>query len=194
MSEDQRKESNYIRAVRLAKVESFEELRKEGFTPFSLGAVYVYSGITRSLPNEFAGEPQQGRPEVHGTTMHFDRPIVARCQEWNQIIDIMDTKSFQWFKKWMIAQQFCNRDRKQFTVTRHYIAPILDPILLDVKGDQKPTTLDVFSVSGMKGSLIPVTGVADFSRTPLYVDFKNMPPEEDVQVLGNAVLKIVRNS
>lgn len=194
MSQDPREESSYIRAVKLAKVDSFDELRKEGFTPFSLGAVYVYSGIQCSLPNKFASEEQKGRPEVHGTSMHFDRPIVARCQEWNMIINIMDTPSYQWFKRWMIAQQFCNRERKQFTVTRHYIAPILDPILLDVKGLSVPTTLDIFSVSGMKGSLIPVTGVTDKARTPLYVDFKNMPPEEDVQVLGNAALKIIRNS
>lgn len=194
MSEDPRFNHQHIRPVKLSSIGSFEELRREGFTPFALGPVYVYAEVGWSLPNQFASEEQKGRPEVHGTTMHFDRTVVARCKECNNIIDIMDTPSFQWFKRWMIAQQFCNRQRKQFTVTRHYVVPILDPITLDTQMLARPTTLDIFTVSGMRGSLVPVTGVTDFSRTPCYVDFMNMPPDEDVQVLGSAALKIVRDS
>lgn len=185
---------NYLRPVNISKVDSFEELRKEGFTPFSLGAMYVYVEIDRDLVQEFAKEQMPGRPEVHGTTMHFDRPVIGRCAEWNSILNIMDTPSFQWFKKWMIAQQYVHRARRRFYTSRHYIAPLLDPIRLDTKRLGSPTTLDIFAPAGMSGTIKPVTGVTKLEDTKQLVDLVVAPPDEDVIVLGRAALNIVEGS
>lgn len=187
-------EHNYLRPINLAKVGSFAELRKEGFTPFSLGAMYVYVEIMHDLTQQFAKEAMPGRPEVHGTTMHFDRPVIGRCGEWNCILNVMDTPSFQWFKKWMIGQQYVNRIRRRFYVSRHYLAPILDPIMLDTRQIGSPTSMDIFAPSGTRGTLKPVTGVTSLEATKAIVDLKLDPPDEDVLVLGRAALDIVEGS
>lgn len=187
-------EGNYLRSVNLAKISSFDELRKEGFTPLALGPMYVYAGVRLSLINAYASEKTQLHPsDCFTTTMHFDRPVIARCEEWNYMLDIMDTASFQWFKKWMLGMQFVDKATKRFNIPRHYVVPMLDPIQLDTKNIAVPTTLDVFSVSGRAMLLKPITGVSPINA-PICVDFVQAPPEEDIQVLANKVLNIVRES
>ena len=181
----------------LSKADTLEQVRKAGYELFSLGPVYVYAGVKESLPNKFAEETSddvEGRSkDIRGTTVHFERPIVARCAEWNMILDIMDTESFQWFKKWMLSMQFTDRVARTFYVPRHYVAPVLDPIAFDRLNQSIPSGLDVFSVSGMKGSLRPVMGFTDKSKVKSYVDFVSAPPDEDVQIMGKKVLDILKD-
>lgn len=194
MAEIFKPEGNFLRGVNLAKISSFSELRKEGFTPLALGPLYVYAGVQLPLINAFASEKTAGQPsDVYCTDMHFERPVIARCQEWNYMLDIMDTQSFQWFKKWMLGMQFVDQATGRFNLPRHYVAPLLDPILLDTKRIAIPDTLDVFSVSGRRMLLKPVVGV-DPKNTPACVDFTQEPPEEETNTLAYKVLKLMKDS
>lgn len=182
-----------MRQVNLDKIRSFEELRREGFTPFSVGPLYVYAGVQESLPSAFAAAPKADRPgEVSGNTIHFDRPIIARCEQWNFILDVMDTPSFQWFKKWMLGNHFASREKQTYYVSRHYIAPILDPLAMDLQQKAIPSSLDLFSVSGLKGSLKPRTNLTSYDQTKIYVDMYGAPPEEGVIVEGRKVLATLK--
>jgi hypothetical protein len=184
----------YTRAVNLAKVDSFAELRKEGFTPYALGPVYVYAEVGWDLVQHFARDKDPKCPEIFSANMHFDRPVLARCEAWNNILDIMDTPSFQWFKKWMMGQNFVNRDKHKYFETRHFFAPILDPIILDNKRLGVPETLDTFCCSGRRAMMKPVANNTKPEDTLRYVDFETLPPDEDVVVRANAALRIVGES
>lgn len=190
---------------------SFSELMSNGLTPFALGPVYVYAGVQEDIPRKFAAEFDgkvmerneiknkvltkiSDKLEVRGTTMHFDRIVLARCQDWNFILNLMDSISYIYFKKWLLEQQFVNRAEKKFFVPRLFSAPVLDPLLLDIKGVAIPTALDVYSVSGFKGVMKPLCNVDNVAKVMSFVDFKIEPPEEEVQVLGRAALNIVENS
>lgn len=190
---------------------SFAELEKNGLVPFALGPVYVYAGVQEDIPRRFASEfdgkvmerneirnkvltTLQDRLEVRGNTAHFDRPVLARCQDWNYILNIMDAVSYVYFKKWLLEQQFVNRAEKKFFVPRLYSAPILDPLILDVKGLAVPASLDVYALSGFKGVMKPKGNLANKAEAQAFVDFQILPPEEDVVVLGRQALNIVENS
>ncbi len=190
---------------------SFAELEKNGLTPFALGPIYVYAGVQEDIPRRFASEFDgkvmerneivnkqlrvlRDKLEVRGNTMHFDRPVLARCQGWNTILNILDSISYVYFKKWMLEQQFVNRVEKKFFVPRLYSTPILDPLALDVKGLAIPTSLDVYALSGFKGVMKPRGNLNDKTKAQAFVDFEILPPEEDVVVLGRQALNIVENS
>jgi len=177
---------------------SMEELRRDGYVLFALGPVYEYAEVNTDLMRAFGAEDHmKGKPkETRGIHVYFEEPVIGQCNVWNFVLNIMDSESFPWFRQWMHAQQFCNRAKRRFYVTRHWLVPVLDPLALQSKNMAVAEALDVFTVSGMKGLMRPknmnatTKNVEQLSR---YVEFEVMPPEEEVQVLGNAALGIVEN-
>lgn len=195
----------------------FLELSKEGFTPFSIGTLYVYAGVKEDLVRRFAAEEggkqvedlrlrgpgdlirNKYKLEPRGCHLRFEKPVVTQCgADWGYLLNIIDTQSFPHFKKWLLSQQFVNRAEKKFYIVRHYNVPVVDPLALSLKGLAIPSTLDVFSLSGMKGVLQPRTHLATPDAPTLqkqaypYVIFDHLPPEEDTIKLGAAAFQIVR--
>jgi hypothetical protein len=190
---------------------SFEELRKEGYTPFILGPVYEYAGVQWDLVQKFAeemsgeevrdAEVKDGqlkvsthKLETRAVHLRFEHVICGNCPEWSNTMNLMDAVSFPHFKKWVLGQQFVNKLERRFYIVRHYMAPILDPLKLSTKNQAEPTSIDVFSVCGMKASLVPVHSLGAHSEAKTFVEFKAAPPEEDVIKLGAAALKIMKES
>lgn len=194
------------------RVGNLRELADAGYRVFSLGPIYVYAGVNSDITLEFLRlqDPTQpidpvmsklvqlgavqahDRPkEVFGTHMFFDRIIINHCLQWTNVLNVMDVVSYEWFKKWMLGNNFISREEKKYFAPRLYQAPILDPIAYDAYQEIIPETLDVFSVSGMKWSLKPVTNVTDKAHTPVYIDLREAPPEEQVRVEGLAALGII---
>ena len=202
-----------LRPVNLTKTGSFAEIRREGYTPFSLGHVYVYAGVKESLPVVFAKEHlekhKNDKPpeydelkpirvkcptEILHTTMHFERVVVSIAKEWSTIFDVMDTPSFQYFKQWLMAQHFASVERNTFFVPRFYMAPIVDPIVLDTKKFAVPDYLDVITVTGMRGGLKPVDLGINPSKVKEFISFEQIPPEESIVVMGSKALKSLRTA
>lgn len=196
-----------------SNIRSFRELRKEGYTPFILGPVYVYAEVRWDLIQQFyelvCSEPvrsanydvAKGRLEVstekldvRGAQIIFERAIITNCPGWSNAMTILDSKSFTHFKKWILAQQFVNRATNRFYIVRHYLAPMLDPLALDTKGEAVPESVDLFSICGMRGSLVPVSMLDSYTRAKAYLEMQQVPPDEAVVVLGSAALKIVKES
>jgi hypothetical protein len=197
--------------VRTDGAKSLSELDEEGLVAFALGPVYVYAGVREDIVRRFVMEMdgqsvksavvkdhlariESHRLDVRGTTLHFDRAVLARCMDWNNILNVMDKESYPHFKKWLLEQQFVNRAEKKFYVVRCYAAPVLDPLTLDLKGLALPVTLDVFSVSGLKGALRPLGYLSDKAQAKSFIDFEGLPPEEDVIVLGRKALRIIEEA
>jgi len=179
------------------KADTFANLRAAGYAPFSLGPVYVYANVAESLVEEFskeshadvAGRPKDGRH----TTMVFQHVIMTNCPGWENVLEILDFNTYQWFKKWMLSLNFTARTKQTFYVPRHYIAPLADPIAFGKHGKHVAESLDVFSLSGMKGNLKPETSNTRVN-VPTFVRLHVYPPEEDVQVLGRNMLKIIKET
>lgn len=177
-----------LRDPKIAKIASFSELRAAGFVPYLLGPVYAYGKVEEDLAECFAGEMNR---DVAGTFVHFDRPVVARCEHWNNVLSVMDAVNFLWFKDWMMKLQLADKQRKKFYLVRHYVAPIVDPFMLDQIAQVQAESVDIFSVSGMGGLLQPKGNLASYADAKQYVDFDQLPPEEEVKVLGRAALEIL---
>ena len=178
-----------LRDPGLTKAGSIRELEQEGFAVFTLAPVYVYGGVKENLCESFAGET--GR-DVRGTSVRFDRPVVARCEAWNYILDVMDAESFLYFKDWLMRLQLADSQGGRFYLVRHCLAPLLDPFALARTGRPVPATLNVFTLSGLKGFLKPHDRAASYAAAPLFVDFTRLPPEPDVVRIGTAALEALR--
>lgn len=175
---------------------SMEELRGSGYVLFALGPVYMYAGIQTDLMRAFGSEEyMKAKPkETRGIHLYFEKPVLGKCDAWNFVLNIMDAKSFPWFKQWLHSQQFCDRVRRRFYMTRHWIVPVIDPLALQAKDCPIAEALDVFTVSGMRGLIRPKgfnVSSKNVETLNRYVDFEVMPPEEDVQILGNAAFGVV---
>lgn len=196
----------------LERVGSFQELEDAGFKAFSLGPIYVYACVEQDIMLHFleTQDPTQAvdpvmsklvqagaiqahdRPrETFGTHMFFDRLIIKHCVQWANILNVMDVVSYEWFKKWMMANTYVSRQHRKYFEPRLYTAPIIDPIAYDARQEIIPSSLDVFSVCSMKWSLAPVTQVEDKSKTPAYIDLREIPPDEEVRKRGLATLGII---
>ena len=192
---------------------SFEELRREGYTPFSLGPVYVYAGVQWDLVAKFyeevGSEPvreanydvakgkldvSMHKLDVRGVHVRFERPIISHCPGWSHVINVLDSDSFTHFKKWVLTQQFVNRAERKFYLIRHYSAPLLDPLILDTFGKASPEMMDLFSICGMKGSLVPKDRMFGQPKAKTFIEMQHAPPEEAVILIGAAALKVVRDS
>jgi len=167
---------------------SFAELRKEGLMPFTLGPLYVYADVHFSLINAFLDDERLVRPrDTRGGRFIFDRPILARCEEWNYVVEVMDAPSFLAFKTWMPTNSFVDRPGRRFCVPKQFPSPMLDPLALDLKGVAVPEVLDVFTVSTTKVLLRPICEQTYETVKP-YVDFRRAAPEAEVMARAEAVL------
>ena len=180
---------------KLTKVGSLEEFESEKFVVFALGLIYVYGGVQDDLVAAFATERAPGLPQdVYATSVRFDRPVLAACKDWSFVLSIMDMESFEWFKEWMLALQLIDRQRKTFWLTRHHMAPVLDPFLLDAGKARKPAYLDLFSLSGMAGQIMPVHALEHYEDAPEIIRFFVRPPDPEVVKLGSIALEVLNGS
>jgi hypothetical protein len=167
------------------------ELESEGFTAYVLGPVYVYAGVEESIPERFAAEPVKNRPpDVSGSWFEFSHAVIARCEHWNYRMEYMDTKSYEYFRIWMLGQVFINRPKRNVYVPRRYLAPVLDPFAF-CNNIGKPTSIEVYSVSNLDYLLRPKCELPSFESAKFFVDFEKRPPEPDVLELGKALLESV---
>lgn len=195
------------------KVDSMELLRSLGYVAYSVGPIYAYAGVNEDIEERFLKEKFESGPadpgltalvasgavravdkpvDTYGTLLQCSRSVVARCESWSSLLGIMDVASFAWFKKWMLSNTFISREKLTYAVPRHYLAPVMDPISYAAKGIEVPTTLDVFSVSSIRWSLVPVTSVLDKALTPTVVELQVKPPDEAIRAEGAKLLKVIK--
>jgi hypothetical protein len=166
---------------------SFEEANRDGYVLFSLGPLYVYASIQESIIDRFRSEHKD--IEMKHDNIYFDRNVVARCEKWNYVLELMDRAVYPYFQQWMLAQIFMLREERNIIVPRRFLTPILDPFLFD-KGIRKPASMDVYTVSSMKKLLRPKCEVS-FEEAPSYIDFEFRAPEQEVISLGESMLPMV---
>lgn len=182
---------------RLSHFKSFEDFRKEGLLVYSLAPVYSYSGVQQALPDAFMEESIPRRPrEVRMGRLLLNAPIVTHCQELGLYLEIMDKESFLFFKHWLLSQEFISRVKKTYFEVRHWLGRCLDPVLIATSGERKPESLELFTLSGMKGMMRPSRPVAkiDSSKDPDgFVMLEVVPPEEGVLERGRAAFQILKD-
>lgn len=178
-----------VKLVSLAS--SMDELKREGFTAFFMGSVYVYASVMESIPERFAAENIAGRKEpVKSSVVHFDHAVAARCEAWNTDIEVMDNASYEQFKQWMLLQMFVNKGKRNVFVPMQYSVPILDPFSL-ARGKINPTVIDVYSVGSIKSTVRPICRIESRDKTKSFIDFESTPPVETVVTTGIEVLKTI---
>jgi len=176
----------------LDKCRSFKELKKAGFTPFYLGVVYHYAKVLDNLQQLFALELwQREKKTVVGTTIKFGRPIVLECGEEEPVLDVMETGLYGKFLNWLLTYQIIDRKERKFYVIRYFLAPILDPMALDMDGKRVYTSLPVFGLSGPRGWTAPAEHLLLPIAAPEAIRLELRPPEPEVQRMAQAALAII---
>lgn len=172
--------------------DSLAALEVEGYVMFSLGPLYVYAGVQESLPEIFAGDEctqkaLKDKPVVSGIC-EFQHQILGRCEKWNNVLDVMPRDTFDFFSSWMLTQVFINRVEKTVFVPRRMSAAVLDPLAY-AKGKKIPTSLILYSVSGMH-SIVRPRGHMSHDQAKSYIDLERGPPEPHVITMGRAMLDL----
>lgn len=173
------------------KVKSLETLKELGFVAYSLGPIYVYSGVHESIPERFAAECDiPDRPDkVRGASLDFKHYVLARCELYNKRLEIMDSVAYPFFQSWMLAQMFVNRDQKNVYVPKRYLCPVLDPLAYEA-GSKVPASIDVYTTSSMRSLLRPVCE-AHAGNVNSLIDFERRDPEESVVTDGKKILQVM---
>lgn len=166
--------------VRLSNVQSFAELRSEGFTPYSVGPLYVHVSVPDNLAVRFASELKDKKNLTPlGSELSFADPVLSDCAEWDYMLDAMDTKSFGIFKGWLCSLRFVRKDPAEYYGVRHYQAPIIDPI-----DKVSKTYLDIFCPVCQVWTMKPlVTGIA-YDQAPLQIRFTKAPGDPNMAAEG----------
>lgn len=173
--------------------DSLEALLAEGFVAFTLGPVYVYAGVQESILERFAGDECVERAlkrQVVAGNIRFKHNVLSRCEQWNVMLDVIDIESWGIFTGWLMSQTFLNRPDRRYYVTRHCHAALLDPLAFD-HGKRIPTSLDVFTVSGLYSSIRPIGGGGLHAQAKSYIDFEKLPPEPHIVKEGRILLGMV---
>jgi hypothetical protein len=171
-----------------ARPGSLADLRKEGHVPYLLGPIYAYVGVREDIEARYAGENIKGPPEeTYGRRFGFRHQVVTHCGAWSCVLNSMEAVAYKWFRQWLIHQNFICREQGRFYVPRSNSAPVLDPFALE-RGLSVPESLDVWTVSGMKGRLGVEGGLKDPSKVRSAVHLVRLEPEADVVSLGRNLL------
>ena len=179
------KTSEASQPVGFSAINSFAELRKEGFTPYAVGPLYVHIGIPDSLAVRFAAELKQKRNIVPmGSELTFDKEVITDCEEWNHMLDAMDDKSFGIFKGWLCSLRFVRKENGQYFSVKHYQAPIVDPI-----DNVTETYLDVFCPDGVDFSMRPAKLSLIPGTAPKVISFVRLDGQTGLAAEGKAALE-----
>lgn len=172
----------------LSKISTLGELEKEGYKGFSVAPIHCYAGIEPGeLSERFAAEIVAGRPEVvEGAWLEFAHSLVARCDNWGRRLEVMDLKSYPYFKTWLSIQIFVSRADKNVRISRLVPSPILDPFAI-VHGHAVPSSLDLFTSSSSNIFLEPKCWLNKKIDAHSIIDLQRAPPEGRVLALYEQV-------
>jgi len=109
------------------------KVRYDFFLP---GPLYSYALINRSLVEGFRDQAE--RPQdllLQYSVFRFRRPLVTHCGEWGNMLCVMDSRSFLYFKQWLNRMRFVNRATRLIFITAFEQAAILDPFRLDGRNE-----------------------------------------------------------
>jgi hypothetical protein len=114
------------------------------YSVFFPGPLYFHVMINRSLVEGF--RDQYGRKHglpIQYSVFKFKRPLITHCGEWGEMLCVMDSRSFLYFRQWLGNMKFLNRDRKLLYMAAFELTAILDPFLLDGGNQIVPETATV---------------------------------------------------
>jgi hypothetical protein len=144
--------------IKTEKCTSFADIRGEGYEIFSVGPVYVYAHVQRSLIDAFAKDTLIDKPPVvESALLVFSSTIIESCGWWSTRLEIMDKTNYAYFRAWMRKWVFLDRDRHKVYAVSSYGAPILDPIMVAAGKDPSPEAFDIYLLNTPSWSLVPKT-------------------------------------
>lgn len=160
-------------ANKLGMVGSLQELRKEGYVPFTHAFLYVYGDIEFDIIARFNAETME---PVELTYFDFsDNAIIDLPKPYTNRLFAMNDTSYARFVTWLQSVEVINREKRSYYRPSRLSAPLLDPFMRELKIEQpRPELIDVWTMSSMAGRIVPKGHVETLS----YPIFKPGEAEE----------------
>ena len=213
------------KARRLQMVASMDELRREKWVPFTLGPLYLLGQLDFDVVARFLAECKPDMAHQYIDFMDFrifDLPNVmversGGVQEeipYAHRIFVMNDEAYPAFVEYLQTVEVIDRENKRYFQIARFGAAILDPFTRYLNTTvPKPETIDVWTVIGLGGMLVPKTHVEqlpypifkegeaeDLSReeflkrlprpatAPLVVEFEKKPTSPEIVNRGLKIL------
>lgn len=145
---------------RLEMVASMDELRREHWVPFTTGPLYAYGQLPFDVIARFCTETKR---DVFVSHIDFlDFPIVELAGELGHRMMAMNDEAYPAFVEYMQTVEVIDRENQRYFQIARFAAPIMDPFTryLGVSVP-KPETIDVWTVIGLGGTIVPKTHVEE---------------------------------
>jgi hypothetical protein len=143
---------------KLGMVASLEEMRKEGYVPFTYGPLYVYGNVPFDIVARFGAETME---EVDLTFFDFQGfSIITLPDPYDHRLFAMRDESYSKFSDWLKTVEIADREAKKYCVPRCIGSAIMDPFMREMAITvPRPEVIDVWTVSAMAGIAVPETHI-----------------------------------
>jgi len=196
----------------LGMVTSLDEMRREGWVPFTLGPLYVFGNIPFDIIARFSTEVDV---PVYVSYVEFnDFQIIALNGPYGHMLFAMNDEAYPKLVEYLDAVEITNWEEKKFFRPLRACAPLMDPFMRQI-GTSTPTPeyIDVWATSSTAGMILPEShtevlpyplfkpGEAedmareDFRRrlprpttAPEIITFRRTPPHPLVALRGKQIL------
>ena len=150
----------------LQMVASMDELRREKWVPFTLGPIYVFGRLDFDVIARFHTETKLS---VHVSYVDFmDFRVFDLPGIYAHRLYAMNDEAYPEFVKYLQSVEVIDRDEKRYFQLMRVGAPILDPFTRYlVTSVPKPETVDVITVMGLGGMIVPKTHV-EYLTYPIF--------------------------
>ncbi len=141
---------------KLGMVSSFDELRREGWVPFTLGPLYVFACVPFDIIARFAAE---AKTSVRVSYVEFnDFQIIALNGPYGHMVFVMNDEAYPEFANFMDSVEITDHEGGRFFRPLRTCGPLMDPYMRQL-GTTAPTPeyMDVWSVSSPAGMIVPET-------------------------------------
>jgi hypothetical protein len=140
---------------------SLEEMRREGFVPFTLGPLYVLGNIDFNIMARFAGETMTDVYLEDHFEIDFEHVIIRLSgKPYDKRMFGLRDSLYAKFSAWLKTHETVNRKDDLYFRPIVVGGALLDPFVktLNVSAP-KPEAIDVWTISSNKGIAVPKTHI-----------------------------------
>jgi len=143
---------------KLGMVGSLDEMRREGYVPFTFGPLYVYGNVLFDITARFAAETME---HLDLTFFDFqDFSIITLPDPYDHRLFAMNDESYSRFSEWLKTVEIVDREARKFCVPICVGAAITDPFMRQLAVTvPRPELIDVWTVSSLTGMAVPTTHI-----------------------------------
>lgn len=143
---------------KLGMVGSLDEMRKEGYVPFTFGPLYVYGNVPFDIAARFNAETLEHLDLTFFDFLEFS--FIRLPKPYDHRLFAMNDESYSRFSDWLKTVEIVDREARKFCVPLCIGAAVTDPFMRQLALTvPRPELIDVWTVSALSGMAVPMTHI-----------------------------------